>query len=207
MIPHIWSKEVKVPFYSTVTNEVIQNARCLSPSYWRSNMERPVLFNTTMQRLLQDRKSSGNCILLEIGPHSALAGPIRQILKTVQPSATAPAASSYVSTLTRDSNDISSLLSAAGQLFVNGVDLRFDVLSPSGRVRTDLPSYSWHRDATYWHESRLSSEWRKRRFPHHEFLGDRVHEVGDSEPMWRNVLRLGDVPWCRDHGKSRSILP
>lgn len=197
LAPHISSKAASVPFYSTVTNQVFHNEGCLSPSYWRSNMEGPVLFNTTMQKLLQERKSSGNCILLEIGPHSALAGPIRQILKAAQTPAT-----TYVSTLTRDSDETQSMLSAAGQLFVNGADIRFDVMNPSGRVRTDLPRYPWHRDARYWHESRLSSEWRKRRFPHHEFLGSRVHDCGDLEPVWRNVLKLGDVPWCRDHGRS-----
>lgn len=198
MASHISSKAASVPFYSTVKNEVIQDEGCLSPSYWRANMERPVLFNTTMQKLLRERKSSGNCVLLEIGPHPALAGPIRQILKATQ---TAPTAAAYVSTLTRDSNEAHSILSVAGQLFVHGVDVNFNVLTPSGRVRTDLPRYPWHRDARYWHESRLSSEWRKRRFPHHEFLGSRVHECGDLEPMWRNSLKLGDVSWCRDHGR------
>ncbi|KAK2596464.1 hypothetical protein N8I77_013354 [Diaporthe amygdali] len=201
LAPHISSKTASVPFYSTVTNQVFHNEGCLSPSYWRSNMERPVLFNTTMHKLLQERKSSGHCILLEIGPHSALAGPIRQILKAAQTSAT-----TYVSTLTRESDEIRAMLSAAGQLFVNGADIRFDVMNPSGRVRTDLPRYPWHRDARYWHESRLSSEWRKRRFPHHEFLGSRVHDCGDLEPVWRNVLKLGDVPWCRDHVIARDIV-
>ncbi|KAL1883305.1 Type I Iterative PKS [Diaporthe australafricana] len=208
LAPHISSKAASIPFYSTVTNEVVHNKGCLSPSYWRSNMERPVLFNTTMQKLLEDRKSSsaGNCILLEIGPHSALAGPIRQILKAAQTSPATTTTTTYLSTLARDSDEAVYMLSAAGQLFVNGADIRFDVINPSGRVRTDLPRYPWHRDARYWHESRLSSEWRKRRFPHHEFLGSRVHECGDLEPVWRNVLKLGDVPWCRDHVIARDIV-
>lgn len=36
-------------------------------------------------------------------------------------------------------------------------------------------------------------------FPSHELLGVRTSESSDLEPIWRNVLRLRDVPWLCDH--------
>lgn len=38
-----------------------------------------------------------------------------------------------------------------------------------------------------------------RKFPHHDVLGTRVSQSTDIDPSWRNILRLDDVPWIRDH--------
>lgn len=40
---------------------------------------------------------------------------------------------------------------------------------------------------------------RFQRFPPHDLLGTRTIESSDLEPVWRNVLRLGNVSWIRDH--------
>ena len=68
-----------IPFFSTMTNEVIDKEGLLGAAYWRAHLESPVLFHTGMSKLLKTQTSpTKNLILLEIGPHSALAAPLRQ---------------------------------------------------------------------------------------------------------------------------------
>ncbi|KAJ4255263.1 hypothetical protein NW757_004776 [Fusarium falciforme] len=189
--PHVSSARPEVSFYSTVLEKVITEKSAMNASYWRRNMESPVLFDTTMAKLLADE--SANNLFLEIGPHSALAGPLRQIFKKHQPDAL------YVPTLVRGHNDMTSLLSTAGNLFVKGLAVDIGAVNDGGSILTDLPTYPWHHEDTFWDESRLTREWRKRKFPRHDLLGCQVFEGSSLEPTWRNMLCLEDVPWIRDH--------
>ena len=200
--PHVSSAQPSIPLYSSVFNSVIDKAGLLDAAYWRSNMESPVLFNTAVAKLLQERPSSGSStILVEIGPHSTLAGPIRQILKASEVNG-----SSYVPTLKRNEDDRASLLHTVGQLFVQGAKVDFGRLIPHGTTLPNLPAYAWNRDGTFWSESRLVRDWRLRRFPHHELLGARVVECSSLEPMWRNMLSVDNVPWLRDHMIDRDVV-
>ncbi|KAI9774066.1 MAG: Type I Iterative PKS [Geoglossum simile] len=179
-----------VPFYSTVTGRPIAGPGQLGALYWRQNLESEVLFYPAVKEILQKPLPK---VFLEIGPHSALAGPLRQILNSSN--ITAP----YVPIMLREVDSTNSFLKATGQLHCNGVPIDFAALYPGGEVSTDLPPYPWRHDTRYWNESRVSQEWRTRKFPHHDVLGSRVAESSDLEPTWRNMLRLNDVPWVRDH--------
>ncbi|KAK1988472.1 beta-ketoacyl synthase domain-containing protein [Colletotrichum cereale] len=181
------NKKPCVPFYSSVTG--VKNTN-MSHSYWVKNVVSPVLFNTAVQSVLDDFKSPA---FVEIGPHSALAGPIRQILRLKNRTA------QYIPTLVRSQDAISALLKAAGELWLAGTNIDIAVVNPPDQFLTDLPTYPWHYDREYWLESRLSRSWRFRKFPHHELLGSRVEETSDALPAWRCNLRLDDVSWLRDH--------
>lgn len=196
--PHVSSSHPKVPFYSTVFNELINKKGAMNASYWRKNLESPVLFNTTMAKLLS--YEADNNLFLEIGPHSALAGPLRQIFKQHQPDA------QYVPTMVRAQDDTTSLLTTAGNLFVKGIAVDLSSINPGGSILTDLPTYSWHHDDSFWDESRLTREWRLRKFPRHDLLGCQVIEGSALEPTWRNMLCLEDVPWIRDHVINQDIV-
>ncbi|KAK8011011.1 hypothetical protein PG990_009976 [Apiospora arundinis] len=191
MAPHMSSKAPDVPFFSSVTNEEIRDAGLLNASYWRANLESPVRFNTAMSDLLAN--SPDGTAIVEIGPHSALAGPIRQILKAKNLD------NPYIPTLARSQDDVTSLLTTAGQLFLKAVKIDFRALSSDHTALHNLPNYPWNHDTRYWHESRLSKDWRTRTNPHHDILGSQVIECSKLEPIWRNMLRLPEVPWCRDH--------
>lgn len=147
-----------------------------------------------MQRLILSRSQTAAPLMLaEIGPHSALAGPIRQIIKDCQKDV------SYIPTLVRGEDATHNLLTAAGKLFLKGSKLDFQAVNRGGRVLANLPRYPWNHQTRYWDEGRLSKEWRLREFAHHDLLGSRISESGDLQPAWRNLLRLVDIPWCRDH--------
>ncbi|OLN97381.1 Lovastatin diketide synthase LovF 1 [Colletotrichum chlorophyti] len=183
----IHPKDPTIPFYSSVTGEI---ATDLSPSYWVKNVISPVIFSTAVQRLLDDFNAP---TFIEIGPHSALAGPVRQILQ--QKNRTAQ----YIPTLVRNEHAVAAVLKTAGDLWLAGTDIDLGSVVPSGKFLTDLPTYQWHYDEEFWLETRLSRNWRMRKFDHHEILGTRVEEISDACPAWRCKLRLEDVPWLRDH--------
>lgn len=179
-----------VPFFSSVTGELITTASGFSPEYWISNLVSPVLFNQAVCRLLQEAQPPS--LFLEIGPHSALAGPLRQIFSK------AGFQYSYVPSMLRGADDVSTILSAFGRLYQQNINLRFESFIPEGRVLFDLPTYPWNHERTYWEESRISREWRFRNFGHHILLGQRISEI-TTFPCWRVALSLSDVPWLADH--------
>ncbi|KAJ6441489.1 56kDa selenium binding protein (SBP56) [Purpureocillium lavendulum] len=206
--PFVSPASPTVPLFSSVTAKRINSAAQLGASYWRSNLEKPVLFSSAVRSMLQAENSSGSSrALLEVGPHSALAGPVRDILKSLS-SEIGGSAPPYMSSLTRKQHASRSFMAALGQLYQASapVDLAsasrlhdHDQASCTPTVLADLPPYPWRHDATYWNESRIAHSWRQRKFPPHELLGVRTMDADDLEPAWRNMLRLDDAAWLRDH--------
>ncbi|KAJ8123759.1 hypothetical protein ONZ43_g364 [Nemania bipapillata] len=94
--PYVSSKVTSIPFFSTVTGYMALG-ESLDATYWRSNLESPVLFNTGVQNLVEFQ--GRNSVLVEIGPHSALSGPLRQILSYIKAQQAL-----YVPTLLRSKN-------------------------------------------------------------------------------------------------------
>ncbi|KAJ5106839.1 hypothetical protein N7456_003514 [Penicillium angulare] len=199
--PFITSIDPKIPFYSAVTGDQLTGDGCLGPAYWRQNMESPVLFNSSMRAVLRDY--SEKLVFIEIGPHSALKGPMGQILRD-----TGRSEEVHVGTLQRNKSCHESLLQCAGNLFQQHVALDFPSIFPVGQCITDLPRYSWKRDTSHWSESRVANEWRFREYPPHDLLGIRVIETGSQEPHWRNRLSLENVPWLEGHEVSgQTVFP
>ncbi|KAH0524470.1 hypothetical protein TsFJ059_006974 [Trichoderma semiorbis] len=189
-----------VPFFSSVTTRQIKRAGQLGPSYWRQNLENPVLFSPAVQLMMHS--AVRDTVYLEIGPHSALSGPLRDIFKSIQMSS----ASTYIPTLIRNDNGPKSILSSLGRLYQEAVPVNIAATTTGRTALTDLPNYAWQHDTTYWYESRVSREWRLRKFPPHELLGNRILESDDLEPSWRNMFRLDNVPWARDHKIHNDIV-
>lgn len=190
---------LSVPFFSSLTGKQIGKHDLLGPSYWRRNMEYPVLFSTAIQSMLQF--TGNNSLFLEIGPHSALSGPLRDIFKSV--GATSPL---YMGTLVRNESSTKSMLNTLGRLFQEAIPVQITIPGFGQQVLTDLPTYEWDHSVGYWNESRVSRDWRLRKFPSHELLGSRSLETDDIEPTWRSVLRLENVPWVQDHKINSDIV-
>ncbi|KAI1171106.1 putative polyketide synthase [Nemania sp. FL0916] len=182
----------RVPFYSTVVTQQLHRAEDFRSHYWRQNMESPVWFSQAFSDLLKSEVGK-DAIYLEVGPHSALAGPIKQIFRAEN------ASNPYLSVLTRKSNGVIDFLSCVGELFSRGVSVAYPLPPTKPRALHDLPLYPWHHSEHWWSESRSMKAFRFQKFPHHDLLGVRTIESSDLEPTWRNVLRLDEVPWLRDH--------
>ena len=194
------SRKGDVPLISSVKGKAIMSAGDLDASYWRANLESPVLFYSAINAILNPTLQRS--IFLEIGSHSALAGPLRQIFKTSTVNPT------YIPTIQRNTDAAKALLSAVGQLHCHGYEVDFSKQSPSKTIITDLPSYPWHYEAKYWSESRLSKAYRMREYPHHDILGSRMFATGDFQPTWRNILKIENVAWIQDHQiQSDTVFP
>ncbi|KAI0123372.1 putative polyketide synthase [Xylariales sp. AK1849] len=194
---HLVPKTARIPFYSSVSLNVLREGASFGPKYWQDNLEKPVLFGPAVQNLLS--QSPGISTHLEIGPHSALAGPLRQTYKA------AGATVQYVSALIRGENDVDSFLNCIGQLHCGGIKIRFPTPAESN-VLIDLPTYPWHYEKQYWAETRVMTNWRFMKHPAHDLLGLRTLESSDKQPIWRNKLRVIDVPWLRDHCVGNDII-
>lgn len=188
-----------VNFYSSLLGEKLSDLACLGPSYWVDNLTKPVLFSTALKELYNREKPD---VVLEVGPHSALEGPIKQILKNICDSAAT--AVTYVPTLVRNENATISALQSAGNLFVNGCELDFDAVNQNSTAPqvpcliNDFGPYPFSQHK-YWYETRVSKQHRLKPFPRHDLLGLLEDVSSDVEPSWRNNITSDDVPWLKDH--------
>ncbi|KAH8658158.1 KR domain-containing protein [Xylariales sp. PMI_506] len=196
--PYVTGNSIKATssaiMFSSVTGTQISESDSMGASYWRSNLESPVLFRTAVANLVDyhNSVSKQGLAFLEVGPHSALAGPLRQTL--AQASLNSP----YSSCLLRGKHAVETLLSAIGQLWQQGIDIDFDRLlngRGSCKVVPELPSYPWQHDQVHLFETRVFKATRFPSFRRHELLGERIPESTDNEPVWRSLLSLdnGDV--------------
>ncbi|KAI5468189.1 putative polyketide synthase [Mariannaea sp. PMI_226] len=194
--PHLVPKPPQVPFYSTVYGKQISESTTLDAQYWQLNIESPVLFRTAVSQMLADIPNTAH---LEIGPHSALAGPLRQIYKETGRSAP------YTSVAERGQDTYHTFLRAIGDLYCVGMMPQIPV-SENAATLPDLPTYPWNYKNQYWSETRMMEAWRFRKHRNHELLGQRILESSDLEPAWRNLIKLNDVPWLVDHCVEKDIV-
>jgi SAM-dependent methyltransferase len=190
-----------MPLYSTVTGGLISDPSTLDAAYWRNNLQSTVLFNGAVQTLM--REAHGPRLFIEIGPHSTLSSPLRQILRLQDADQT----SRYIPTLVRSQPQWRALLATAGRLYVNGAPVELSAVNGNtGKVLTDLPSYPWLHEEGFWSETRLVREWRNPREPQHELLGSRSLDSTDIEPSWRRLLDGSHVSWLWDHVMGKDMI-
>ena len=185
--------EEHTAMFSSTTGKKADRLRA---SYWVENMIMPVLFNQAVQKMIS--QPEGVDILIEIGPSNALAGPINQIKKAVS------ASIEYTSAWKRGPEALQTMLKLAGRLFTIGYPINLAQMNKDSKpcspsVVVDLPNYSWNHTTKYWHESEASMDWRFRKFVHHDLLGNKVLGTPWTQPVWKKVLKVQDLPWLRDH--------
>jgi acyl transferase domain-containing protein/2-polyprenyl-3-methyl-5-hydroxy-6-metoxy-1,4-benzoquinol methylase len=188
-----------VQFFSSVTGTAKTSG--FGPQYWVDNLVSQVRFNDAMTALVKSMADTGSHdaanILIEIGPHAALQGPINQILAAIS-----GFKSTYVAPLSRGKNSADSFSATTARLFELGAKVDFQSLFTGTEPRhvvSDLPPYPWDHRVKHWAESRLSRDHRLRPFPYHDLLG--VYDVMSpiEEPRWRNHLSVQRLPWLKDH--------
>ncbi|OHW95298.1 polyketide synthase [Colletotrichum incanum] len=190
---------VDITFISTLLGKPCDDASLQAPEYWAHNLVSPVRFASAVACLLEDTQLE-KPLFLEVGPHGALAGPLRQNCTV------AGQRCDYITALTRGEDSRISLLSAFGELFLRGVDLDWSTVFLTGTTIGGMPPYAWDHSNVYWYESRLSKDWRFRKFPHHCLLGSRLVESSDFEPIWRNMLHMENEPWLADHKVQQYVV-
>ncbi|KAL9011186.1 MAG: hypothetical protein Q9180_009219, partial [Flavoplaca navasiana] len=202
----------KIPFVSSVTAKD-EGHSAATAHYWRSNLERPVLFRQAIDTMTHTYNVD---VIIEVGPHSALRSSLQQISKST-PDVSFPR---YLHTLVRDRDGAKDMLHTAGKLFLDGfpidisrVNSMFCKNNCNSTVQrepviVDLPRYQWQYDKPLFKENRWTREWRLRRHPRHDLLGSLIPGYVRSQQCWRNIIRLKDVPWLSDHVlQSQNVFP
>lgn len=187
-------------------------------SHWTDSMLHPVEFASAMRALCWHPETHERTVdlVVEIGPHNALAGPIQQIRRAAEASpARVPSGAppTYLSCLRRGHSALATMFRLAAELTQRGHRLAMDAVnfphvrdhhtntSPAGafQVLPDLPSYPWNHQTRYWREPRCSRARRHQTRPRHDLIGLREPLSPPWAPVWAQVLRVADVPWTRDH--------
>lgn len=212
---HIVPSGPCVRWISSVTTQNIDHA--VDASYWRANLESPVQFSDAVEKILKE----GPQHFIEIGPHSALELPIKQIRAKMNMGEDKV---HYGATLSRGKNSVHTLLQLVGNLYLHGHTLAFDNVNVSepwpiksiesgseakrGSMLLDLPRYAWDHDPQQqlFNEPRISVEWRNRKNPRHDLLGSQQHGGNGILATWRNVLKSKDVPWIEGHKLDTTVV-
>ncbi|CAG8983017.1 hypothetical protein HYALB_00010143 [Hymenoscyphus albidus] len=197
-----------VRFHSSLHGELIDSTTLL-PSYWVDNLTQPVRFSEALTSMCEpiDGHKTGVNMLIEIGPHSALGGPVKQILKACGGNAMKIP---YTSVLVRKKDAVETALAMASTLFVKGATLDLGEIntprsSEKPSLLVDMPRYPWNHQTKYWHEPRMMLKQRSRTVQRHDLIGALANYSNDMEPTWRNILRIDDLPWLRHH-KVHSLI-
>ncbi|KAI8944740.1 polyketide synthase PksD [Xylaria longipes] len=183
------------------------------PQYWVDNLVSPVRFTDALQYvLLAAPRADGMKPIshfVEVGPHSALQRPVKDTTTQV----TGGKVFTYLSVLNKRVSSSESILALVGQLFADGHSVfikaaNHPVLSPHARLQfiTNAPEYPFDHSQLYWHESRLSRDWRLRGSVPPSLLGSRVTDWNPLEPRWRKILSIDQYPWMSDHIISDEIF-
>ncbi|KAF1952134.1 hypothetical protein CC80DRAFT_479691 [Byssothecium circinans] len=192
-----------IAFHSSLLGRLATSTE-LDASYWVQNLTCAVRFDEAVQSMCRpvDDFKTGVNFLVELGPHAALQGPIKQILKHVGGAAAKVA---YSPVLARKKPADQTALTLAGTLFVKGAVLDManvnfpKPLPRPPQVLTDMPRYSWNHSSKFWHESRLTEIHKFHDAPRNDIIGVLATYSNDLEPTWRNIIRLDDLPWLRHH--------
>ena len=200
---------------STVTGQRLGLEEMQQSEYWVKNMTSQVKFSSAVAQISSssskklkiraEAKSRGIPSvddILEVGPHSALQGPIKDTLKSL-----GRRDISYRSILIRKASAVQTLLDAVGHLRCSGYAVEVSQVNRLGKkpsdcpgILVDLPEYPFDHSRSYWHESRLNKEgYRLRKYPRLDLLGTPVPDWNPLEARWRKFIRVAETPWVEDH--------
>ncbi|KAK4078956.1 hypothetical protein Trihar35433_61 [Trichoderma harzianum] len=184
----------------------------LTGEYWKDNMVNPVLFSMAVELAANGELPCD--VALEVGPHPALKAPFTQTYK--QTGATVPP---YQGVLARGKHDVECISETLGFLWMylgssgiksSGINFRnftkaFNSDS-SPQLATNLPAYPWDHSQSFWKESRKSRNFRSKPNARHPLLGDRSTEDIDQSMVWRNILRIEELPWLDGHRVEGQVI-
>ncbi|KAK4498658.1 hypothetical protein PRZ48_009168 [Zasmidium cellare] len=202
----------KIVFTSPTTGQRETSAALIgSAQHWTDSLLNPVAFPQAFHNMCFESAESEKStvdIVIEVGPHGALSGPIQEM--TTHPDFGASV--QYFPSLLRDKNAVTTMQNLAGSLLKAGHKLDMAAINfPQGRgsqtrVLHDLPSYPWNHTMKHWTEPRINRAYRDRPHANHDLLGQLVPGCNMKSPTWRRIIRLGDLPWLRDHVVQGAIL-
>ncbi len=143
-------QEPRIPFPSNVTGTWIRAQEATDPSYWVRHLRETVRFQEGLGALLADLDG----VLLEVGPGQTLSALARRHpAREPRHETVSSLPVSAVSAADSKTSARQGLLSAAGRLWLSGIDLEWSSLHLGRRrARVLLPTYPFERQR-YWTDS------------------------------------------------------
>ncbi|KAF5676898.1 polyketide synthase [Fusarium heterosporum] len=194
---------------SSVTGEDVGD-KPVTRDYWVHNLVSPVRFTDALKKTCVGENGTRKVdLLLELGSHFQLEGPIKQTLRTFTGES---AKIHYAGSLKRGEDAQLCMLEMLKSLYLEKSSVAFwkanAGFQTTPKLLSDLPPYPFDHSKTYWHESRVSRAYKHRPFLPHELLGTLVHDNNPQEPRWRCFLNQKDVPWLSGHViQGQTIFP
>lgn len=202
---------------SSVTGDWVTHESLLQKAdYWVKNLFSTVQFLTAFQKLssstsaLATKKLDGSHrtqlkidMIVEIGPHAAMRGPCREILREAGHNSKVE----YLSVLTRNACGVKTALDTMARMYCSGFPVNLTAVNTIGsvtqklkpKVLSDLPPYQFDHSKSYWREGRISKNFRFRRFGRHEMLGWPDDDWNPLLPKWNNFLLPSNPIWVKEH--------
>ncbi|KAJ5901470.1 hypothetical protein N7495_001998 [Penicillium taxi] len=199
---------------SSITGDWIHPDAPCQVSHWVRNMISPVRFSDGLATLCSASSDPTKSLdgshrrrpkinhILEIGPHSVLQGACKDILKGRK-------SIKYLALLVRNMSAVETAFSVFGDLYAAGYPINLTLLNKhynSCKTLPDLPEYPFNHDQSYWHESKISKNYRLRKVARNGFLGLPDPNQNPLEGRWRNIIRISEMPWVQDHKINGTIL-
>ncbi|KAK7992235.1 polyketide synthase [Apiospora saccharicola] len=208
-----------VLFASPKEGRVMEELDSLStPGHWVDAMMQPVEFEAAFCDMCFEPCSVSASgarqqqvdLVMEVGPHGSLSGPIRQImsLPEFKTSQTIP----YLSCLSRGKDAISTMHLLAAELLQSGYRLNMDAVNfprgrPQGvRILPNLPTYAWDHQRRHWRDPRENRSHKQKERPPHDLVGSLQPNSPPFAPTWRHLIRPSDIPWTRHHMVESNIV-
>ncbi|MEV6131864.1 SDR family NAD(P)-dependent oxidoreductase [Streptomyces violaceusniger] len=125
-----------VPFYSTVSGELVDTSG-LDAEYWYRNLRQTVELESTTRTLLDE----GHTVFIEVSPHPVLTLPVQQTVEAAESRAV------VLGTLRRDEGGAERFLTSAAELHVSGASVDWRKVFEGHRPRrVELPTYAFQHE-------------------------------------------------------------
>ncbi|MEU7146418.1 acyltransferase domain-containing protein, partial [Nocardia sp. NPDC046473] len=185
-----------VPLWSTVTGGWLDTSE-MDGGYWYRNLREPVEFEDAISGL-----SAGHGVFVEVSAHPVVTVGMEETIEAAGGSAV------IVSTLRRDRGELAEVLCSAGELFVAGVDVSWEVVfAGRGARRVGLPTYAFERKRFWLHSQVAPGDAGALGVgtAGHPLLGA-VVELPAGGVIVTGRLSLRGYPWLADHQVAGVVL-
>ena len=212
-----FQKRLDVIFSSPVTGgRVTHSKQLVDPDHLVRSLVQPVEFvkaftDMVLGRVDESDPSGSNIdIVIEVGPHTALGGPIKEIMSL--PEFEGLNAVPYMGCLKRGENARDCMLNLAVGLLRKGYPLELSRLGVDGKgyekpgILTDLPPYPWNHSIRHWVEPRAHRAYLQRNQGPHDLLGMPVPGANPDASAWTQKARVADHRWLEDHVIQGAII-
>ncbi|MFF7247176.1 SDR family NAD(P)-dependent oxidoreductase [Embleya sp. NPDC008237] len=187
-------RPTRVPFHSTVTDEVVAGPE-LDAEYWFRNLRRTVGFAAGTRALLDQ----GHRVFVEVSAHPVLTTAIGETVEEAEASDAV-----VLESLRRDEDGPARFRTGLARAYVHGVDVDWRIPPTTA----ELPTYPFQR-RRYWLKEVAAAGDTAALGLHradHPLLGAALRTADGETSVLTGRLSRAAQPWLADHGIGDSVL-